>query len=168
MVVVAEQVGRRVENQPCHRQTLDAVARVGQIVQRVRQHVPLRLNRLRPQRRRPLPEVRFGQGAGPTGLTIRIDQDETGGIHALKDRTACGDVRGEELHETGTGVDEELHDTSLKPDRLPAGLAAVPDEHRDVQVTAGSGPPGSRRPGKHVCDRRGQNGASTCRRTGDH
>jgi hypothetical protein len=156
VVVVAEQVGRHAENQPCHRQTLDAVARVGEIVQCVRQPVPPRLDRVRLQRRRPLAEVRLGQGAGAPGFTVRIDQDETRGVHALKDRTACGDVGSEEFHETGTGVNEELHDTAFEPDRLSAGLAAVLDERRDVQVTAGSGAPGSRRAGKDDGERIGE------------
>lgn len=97
-----------------------------------------------------------GRQQGPPGLTIRIYQDETGGIHALQDSTPCGKVRCEEVHETGTGVDKGLHNTSLEPDRLPIGLATVPDEHRDVQVTACSSSPRSRRPGKDHDERIGK------------
>lgn len=53
-------------------------------------------------------------------------------------------------------MDEELHDTALEPDRLPASLAAVPDEYRKVQVTAGSSSPGGRRPGKNHGQRIGE------------
>lgn len=132
MVVVAEQIGRSTENEPGHRKALESVTRVGEIVQRVRQPIPLRFDCLRFQCRRTLAEVRFGQGTGTPGLTICIDEDETGGIHALQDRTTRSNIRSEEVHETGTGMDEELHDTALEPDRLPASLATVPDEYRKV------------------------------------
>ncbi|MCX5262441.1 hypothetical protein [Streptomyces sp. NBC_00199] len=156
VVVIAEQIGRSIENEPGHRKTLESVTRVGEIVQRVRQPIPLRFDCLRFQRRRTLAEVRFGQGTGTLALTVFIDEDETGGIHALQDRTTRSNVRSEEVHETGTGMDEELHDTALEPDRLPVSLAAVPDEYRKVQVTTGSGSPGGRRPGKNHGQRIGE------------
>jgi hypothetical protein len=53
-------------------------------------------------------------------------------------------------------MDEELHHTPLEPDRLPAGLATVFDEHRDVQVAAGGCPPRSRRSGKDHRERIGK------------
>ncbi|MFE9868385.1 hypothetical protein ACFYPZ_37900 [Streptomyces sp. NPDC005506] len=54
MLVVAEQIGRSIENEPRHRKTLDVVARIGEIVQSVRQPIPPCLNGLRFQRRRTL------------------------------------------------------------------------------------------------------------------
>ncbi|CAL9614076.1 hypothetical protein SUDANB37_05725 [Streptomyces sp. enrichment culture] len=132
------------------------VARIGKIVQSVRQPVPLCLDRLRFQRRWTLAEVRLGQGTSAAGLTIRVDKDKTSGIHVLQDRATCGYVRSKEAHKTGTSVDEELRDTSLESDRLPAGLATVPNQHRDVQVTARSSSPRSRRPGKNRAKRVGE------------
>lgn len=144
VMVVAEQIGGGIDHVPGHGQTLDGVTRVSEVVQGVRQTIASCIDGLRFQRRRTITKICFGQGASAPGLAIGIDQNETGGIHVLKDRPPCGDVRSKELQETGTGVDEEFNDTFLEPDRFPAGHAAVVDEHRDVQITAGSGESGSR------------------------
>ncbi|MFF8380821.1 hypothetical protein ACF07V_32325 [Streptomyces sp. NPDC015661] len=78
-VVVEERVGGTAEDDPGHPQALEGIVRVRQIVQSIRQPVPLGLDGLRLKRRRPTAEVGLGQGPGTPGLPVGFNAAASSG-----------------------------------------------------------------------------------------